>query len=181
MEHESLFTATKWHILKLLEEKPFAPIELAEQLNSSLANISQQLRLLEVAGVITSERISNREKGQPRVRYKLAGDLSYMIATTDKFVDKKLVHLTPRNKIVMQIWFLSNEDERYALEKAFWQIEEKLAHIQTLVYAGVKMGKPVLQYTGSAKLPATIATDGTFSSVTLQKTSKLEGHVLYAQ
>jgi hypothetical protein len=38
MDHETLFTATKWDILKTLENSPQSPIEIAKQLNSSANN-----------------------------------------------------------------------------------------------------------------------------------------------
>ena len=93
MEHETLFTASKWDILKQLEHGPSSPLELSKVCGTSIANISQQLRLLEMAGLVTSRRISNKAKGKPRILYSLAGNLSYMIATTDDFVDKKVLQL----------------------------------------------------------------------------------------
>jgi predicted transcriptional regulator len=90
MEQETLFTASKWEILKLLESGPLSPIELASLSRTSVANVSQQLRLLEIAGLVTSERVPNRDKGQPRILYSIAGNSCYMISTENKFVDKHL-------------------------------------------------------------------------------------------
>ena len=50
MEQETLFTAAKWEVLKSLAENSKSPIELAEASNTSLSNISQSLRFLELAG-----------------------------------------------------------------------------------------------------------------------------------
>jgi predicted transcriptional regulator len=179
MDHESLFTATKWDILKLLERGPQSPLEIAKATGSSLANVSQQLRLLEMAGVVKTKRISNRDKDKPRILYSLAGNLSYLIATSDKFVDKKLLNLTDRNKVILRIWFIENQDVRYALERAFWQIEPELEHISTLSYAGIEHGKPVLEYSGAAKLPDHIATSGPFASVLIRHAEQPKGQALY--
>ncbi|MDD9954101.1 MAG: helix-turn-helix domain-containing protein [Candidatus Woesearchaeota archaeon] len=132
MDHETLFTASKWTILKHLEKGPASPLELSNECETSIANISQQLRLLEMAGLVTSERISNRDKGKPRILYSLAGDLSYMIATTGDFVEKKVVQLSARNKAVMKIWFYPDEQLRYTLEKAFWKLEQHLDKLNTI-------------------------------------------------
>ncbi len=132
MDHETLFTASKWAILKRLERGPASPLELSKVCGTSIANISQQLRLLEMAGLVTSERVSNRDKGKPRVLYQLAGNLSYLIATADNFVEKKIVPLTDRNKVVMRIWFFDDANLRYTIEKAFWKIEpffDKIAYL----------------------------------------------------
>ncbi|HIH23981.1 TPA: helix-turn-helix transcriptional regulator, partial [Candidatus Woesearchaeota archaeon] len=72
MDHETLFTATKWEILKQLETGERSPVELAKAMQSSIANVSQQLRLLEMAGLVTSRRISNRDKDKPRILYSIA-------------------------------------------------------------------------------------------------------------
>ena len=60
MDHETLFTASKWHILKQLETQPRSPLELARICETSIANVSQQLRLLEMAGLVKTKRVSNR-------------------------------------------------------------------------------------------------------------------------
>lgn len=125
MEHETLFTASKWEILKQLERGPQSPLQLSRACKTSIANVSQQLRLLEMAGLVASERISNRDKGKPRVLYSLAGNLSYLIAT-GRFVDKKLLRLSAYNSIIMRIWFHPQRELHYTIEKAFWKLEEHL-------------------------------------------------------
>ena len=134
MEQETLFTASKWDILTALAEHSRSPVELANNLNTSVANISQQLRLLEMAGLVKSKRISNRDKGLPRVQYSLAGNQSYLIATAQEFVGKKFLKLTERNKVVMRIWFLDNPELHYYLEKAFWNIDEHLNNIDSIFF-----------------------------------------------
>ena len=132
MELETLFTASKWEILRHLGEEALSPLELAERSNTSLANISQQLRLLEMAGLVKSHRIPNREKGLPRVKYALAEEKVYFIAAAPNFVEKKFFEMSDYNKITLRIWFYENTQVRYALEKAFWQIEHLLERIQGL-------------------------------------------------
>ena len=181
MEHETLFTATKWDILKILEGGAKSPIEITKELNSSMANVSQQLRLLEMAGLVTSKRVSNRDKDKPRLLYSLVGNLSYVISTSDNFVDKKIVPMSEHNKIILHIWFLEDPQLRYALEKAFWQIESQFSSLNSLCYAGIEQGIPVLEYSGSAKLPASVSVQGNFHQVKLRATKSPKGHMLYAK
>ena len=68
-------------------------MELASSLNTTSANISQQLRLLELGGLVKSEKTSNVDKGKPRVIYSLAGDNAYLIYAGQDFANKKLVSL----------------------------------------------------------------------------------------
>ena len=134
MDPETLFTASKWDILKHLEKVPRSPLELSKLCGTSIANVSQQLRLLELAGIVTSDRISNRDKGKPRVLYRLAGQFSYLIATSGDFVDKKILPLSEINKIIMRVWFFERTHLQYTIEKAFWRIEE---HIGSISYLSV--------------------------------------------
>jgi len=129
MEQEMLFTASKWEIFKLLSDKPLSPIELAKHSNTSIANVSQQLRLLEIAGLVKSERISNRDRGQPRILYSLSGNNGYLISTSNEFVEKKLIKLSAHNQIIIKIWFYQDKEAHYFLEKGFWKIEEHLKEI----------------------------------------------------
>ncbi len=94
MELESLFTSTKWEILSLIAKEPQNPLKLAEVLGTSIANVSQQLRLLEVAGLVKKKKVSNRERGKPRTMYSLVDDVVYLIVLSKDRQEKRLVPLT---------------------------------------------------------------------------------------
>jgi predicted transcriptional regulator len=132
MEQETLFTASKWEILKILASGPKSPLQLAKLSNTSVANISQQLRLLEMAGLVQSKRVSNRDKGQPRLLYSLVGNHSFLIASSTDFVEKKFFKLSDYNKIILKIWFLDDSNVHHFLEKAFWFLEDRLKQIEVI-------------------------------------------------
>ena len=132
MEQETLFTSSKWDILKCLEKGKKSPIDLATEANTSIANISQQLRLLELAGFVKSERISNREKGQSRIVYSLAGSFSYLIVTSNDFVNKKFMKLEEYQRTILKIWFIEDPVLQYYIEKYYWTIEHLLDKVDFL-------------------------------------------------
>ena len=132
MEQETLFTSSKWDILKCLESGKKSPIDLARESKTSVANISQQLRLLELAGFVKSERISNRDKGLPRILYSLAGNYSYLVISSPSFVNKKFMKLEDYQKSIMKIWFVEDKSLQYYIEKFFWTIEKNLNKIDLL-------------------------------------------------
>jgi predicted transcriptional regulator len=132
MEQETLFTSSKWDILKCLEAGKKSPIDLAKETNTSVANISQQLRLLELAGFVKSERISNRDKGLPRILYSVSDNHSYIVASTPGFVDKKFLKLQEYQKCTLRIWFLDNSNLQRYLERFFWTIEKHLEKIDVI-------------------------------------------------
>lgn len=131
MDLETLFVESKWGILKLLSESGYSPLELAEKLNTSISNISQQLRLLEMAGLVQKVKIQNRDKGKPRMIFSIAGDFLYAIAVTRSSARKKLLSLNSRQQMMMQIWHLE-EGLQYYLEKFFWKLEDKVPQIQAM-------------------------------------------------
>lgn len=145
MDQETLYTAAKWDILKLLEAEQLSPIEITKRIGGSMANVSQQLRLLEMAGLVKSERVSNRDKGQPRILYSLAQDSCYVISTANSFVEKKRIPSTPTHQAMLKIWFLENQDVRTFAEKAFWKIEEHLPYMQAL-YLDPNCASPINLY-----------------------------------
>lgn len=120
MEQETLFTSSKWDILKCLETGKKSPFELAKEANTSVANISQQLRLLELAGFVKSERISNREKGLPRILYSLSENYGYLVISSSNFVNKKFAKFQDYQKTILKIWFIENTSLHYYVEKYYW-------------------------------------------------------------
>ena len=145
MEQETLFTSSKWDILKCLEAGKKSPLDLANETHTSVANISQQLRLLELAGFVKSERISNRDKGLPRILYSVSDNHSYIVASTPGFVDKKFLTLQEYQKCTLRIWFLDNANLQRYLERFFWTIEKHLEKIDVIAtdakdFSSVKVG-----------------------------------------
>jgi len=133
MDQETLFTSSKWEILKVLAKGQSSPLELARETKTSIANISQQLRMLELANIVKSERVGNRERGEPRLLYSLIGPLSYLISASPNFVGKKQLIMTPYHEIILRIWFIRDEASHYYLQKIFWELEPRLDKIESII------------------------------------------------
>jgi len=132
MDLETLFTDVKWEILKELSKKGQSPIELSKKLNTTISNISQQLKLLEMAGLVKKEKISNRDKGKPRAVFSIMQDRGYMILLMNAFAEKKLITLTEHHKTILKIWLFENYELQYYLEKFYWQVEEDIPDIKAI-------------------------------------------------
>ncbi|MGB9748558.1 MAG: ArsR/SmtB family transcription factor [Candidatus Woesearchaeota archaeon] len=97
MNLETLFSGSKWDIIKKLSERRYSPFELSRELNTTVANISQQLKILEMLGIIKREKAENHnEKGKPKTRFALADDFAYIILLSRDAADKKLLKLNPK-------------------------------------------------------------------------------------
>lgn len=127
-----MFSEQKWNILKCLSHEKLSPLQLAERLNTTMANISQQLRLLEAANLVKKEKIKNRDRGKPRALFSLSEDFVYLIPAMNSFADKKLLHATTHHKTILKIWFLKNQELHEHIEKLYWKIKPYLSHIHAI-------------------------------------------------
>lgn len=132
MEMETMFTEQKWNILKCLSEDKYSPLQLADKLETTMANISQQLRLLEATNLVKKEKIRNRDKGKPRTLFSLSEDHAYLISAMDRFADKRLLKVNDHHKTVLRIWFLEDEILQNNVEKVYWKIKPKLSGIDMI-------------------------------------------------
>ena len=127
-----MFTEQKWNILRSLSNEKLSPLQLAENLNTTMANVSQQLRLLEAANLVKKEKIKNRDKGKPRALFSLTDDYAYLVSTMKKFANKRLLKVTDHHKIILKIWFLKNPELHYTLERIYWKVEPHIKHIDIM-------------------------------------------------
>jgi len=139
MELESLFSSTRWEIISALSDESLSPMELAEKLNTTSANISQQLRLLELAGLVKSEKISNTDKGKPRIIYSLAGDNAYLILASGGFAKKRMLPLTSYHKFMMKVWFIENIEHHMNLAVLYQALKDDFDKV-SIVAAESKYG-----------------------------------------
>jgi predicted transcriptional regulator len=132
MELEPMFTEQKWNILKCLSNEKLSPLQLAGSLNTTMANISQQLRLLEAANLVKKEKIKNRDKGKPRALFSLTDDYVYLVSAMNNFAEKRLFKVDNHHRIIMKIWFIQDEELQNATERVYWKIEHYIKSINLI-------------------------------------------------
>lgn len=135
MELDSFFGTPKWRILELLAEKSLSPSELSLNLGTSIAYVSQQLKLLEVAGLIIKQKTSNALKGKPRSLYSLSREILSLAVLTNGWSSKKVVNLTNHHKTILRIWFLENASLHYPIEKAYLELDRYLNEIDGIFFS----------------------------------------------
>lgn len=141
MELESLFTGSKWDIIKELAKEPRTPLELSSILSTSSPNISQQLRLLELAELIKKVRIKGTVKGRPETRYSLTRNFSYLICINNNMTDKKILEMKDFHSVILNVWFLQNHEMHYYLEKFFWLHEDIFKSSEFIGFIGQSEGE----------------------------------------
>lgn len=134
MDLELMFSDQKWNILRCLSNEKQSPLQLAERLDTTMANISQQLRLLQATNLVKREKIKNREKGKPRALFSLNNDTAYLISTMHQFADKKLLRLKEHHKAVLKIMYLENETLHEPLQQLYWRVYSHLSSVSGLFF-----------------------------------------------
>jgi DNA-binding transcriptional ArsR family regulator len=129
MELDSFLVEKRWEILRILANSPSSPIELAEELQTTVSYVSQQLKLLEAMGLVKKTRTGASEKGKPRSVYNISNELVYITLLTHENSSKKQIYLTPHHKSIMNIWLLDDITLHYPIEKLFWKLESFLGEI----------------------------------------------------
>ncbi|MBR9692100.1 winged helix-turn-helix transcriptional regulator [Candidatus Woesearchaeota archaeon] len=102
MDLETLLTGTKWEIIEILANKPTSPLELAKKLNTTIANISQQLRLLQTANLIKKQRTGSAKPGKPRMLFSLSDNYAFITVFSKGFAKKKLIRISKKQKEVLK-------------------------------------------------------------------------------
>jgi len=94
--------------------------------------VSQQLKLLEAAGLVKKQKTGAFEKGKPRTLFSISQESLYIVPLAKNAPDKTLLHLSKENKITINIWALKNKKLQVSLQKFFWSIQPNLDAIENI-------------------------------------------------
>ncbi len=122
MDFDMLLASPRWEILQIIAEKPASPVELAEKIGTTVSYISQQMRLLEVAGLIKRERTGAVEKGKPRTLFSVADELAYFVLLAKGFSSKKLIKTQESHKNILRIWSVEDVSLHFYIERLYWRL-----------------------------------------------------------
>ena len=132
MDFDLFLAPARWEILKIIAKKPSSPIEIAKQLKTTVSYISQQLKLLDAAGLVIKKKTGEVEKGKPRTLFYLSNELAYINLLTRDLSSKKLLKLTDYHKAILKIWLLEDVSLHSQIEKLFLKLEENLKEIKAI-------------------------------------------------
>jgi predicted transcriptional regulator len=146
---DALLTASKWEILSILSVNPSAPLEIAKTLQTSIANVSQQLRLLEAAGLIVRKKIPNSQAGKPRALYSITEEFCLISVVTQGFAQRSHITLSANQAFVSRSFLY--DEAGLALIKWFFSLETipKRIHLKRIdeknVHLEVQLGPKASQ------------------------------------
>jgi hypothetical protein len=142
METETLLTGIKLHILEELKSEPKSATELAKILHTSIANINQQLKILEAHQTIKKiperdhktlkDEQFKRKVGKPKKHYTLNNEFIYLAVVQKSGISKKALNIQPGSKSIHNILLLDNMEDMFFLAKFCLNNEDILTKINSL-------------------------------------------------
>lgn len=132
----------KWLIIKELAVGSRTPKELAQKLSTTIANVSQQLKLLEAFGYVNKKRTDagpgGRKKGDRRITYSLKVQKAILYSIRPGQVAKKKIKDTLLNQLMQNVLLGDfGEDSKYLL-KLFIDQQAYFSLINTAYYIDTK-------------------------------------------
>jgi hypothetical protein len=144
MEIDNILTMPRWRILEIISNKPSSPLEISGMLQTSVAYVSQQLKLLEAANIVRKDKTGYVEKGKPRFLFSITKDILHLTILANNFSAKKVINLDEKSKIILRIWLIEQPELRYSLEKLYWLLERDLSNIRGIFLDNAQGKKPSL-------------------------------------
>jgi len=130
MDFDLFFSSPRWKILEILAKEPSSPIEISHKLNTTVSYVSQQLKLLDAAGIIIKRKTGSAEKGKPRTIYSISKEILLLTSLMNNLPSKKIIPLTEYHKIILKIWLIENSEIHYHIEKFYWRVESHIKDIE---------------------------------------------------
>lgn len=123
MDFSSFLGEKRWDILESIARSPSSPIELADKLSTTVSYISQQLKLLEVAGLVYKTKTGAAMKGKPRNVYSVSNEFVHLSGVTREVSFKKVIYLTDYHKAMVLIWSLGDVGMHESLSDLYFKIK----------------------------------------------------------
>jgi len=129
-----LFVNSKWKIIELITNEPKTPQELSKELKTSLANISQQLRFLEFAGLTTKTKIQKESFGKPNNKISITNNFTYLVNVSNNLTKKELILTDDFQELMIICWLKLNE-YKDNFENFIIDNKKQLVNIKKIIFA----------------------------------------------
>ncbi|MBD3204480.1 ArsR family transcriptional regulator [Candidatus Woesearchaeota archaeon] len=140
MEAEDILEDTRWKILCKISKKPVTQSELSESLNTSLANISSQMRLLKALKLVKSKKKNKKKtRGKPQSVYSLGKEFAHIRIVKKDLCEKKKISMNRLDKYVLTSYFI--KEARYFLLKFYFDHEDLLKKCDSLAFFNIDKNK----------------------------------------
>lgn len=115
MQFEELLTGSRWAIVAAVATGNSSPTGIAAAAGTSLANVSQQARLLAAHGYLTAKKARSGKPGKPRVEYGLVEPKAHIVLLREGSATQKTLTLNRKREAVLASFFWKEEDQEYLI------------------------------------------------------------------
>jgi DNA-binding transcriptional regulator GbsR (MarR family) len=129
MIYGSLLGEKRWEILESISLSPASPTVIAEKIGTTVSYVSQQLKLLEVAGLVKKTKTGFSEKGRPRNIYHLSEEFIHISSLENGFAFKKNIKVNFHRKALLNIWTLNDESIQESVEILYSKLKTDIKDI----------------------------------------------------
>ncbi|MBU1321570.1 MAG: winged helix-turn-helix domain-containing protein [Nanoarchaeota archaeon] len=140
MDTEELLSKSRWKILKELAKAPRSAVEIAKKTSQSVANVTQQLQLLEAYHLIkkaSDEKDPKEHKpGKPKTRYLLSQEILLTTVLKSGIAEKKVLKFKEADdfqKFLINLFFIIDPEYHNHLIK-FVSITDMIQKADTIAY-----------------------------------------------
>ncbi len=127
MEIEELFNKSKWGIIKELSRGEKSALEIAKKTGQSIANITQQLKLLEAYKIVKKLDAKKKKKpGKPRIPYALNQEIYLTTFIRPGLAEKRIIKLRETDdfhELLISLFYVIEHDKHYAIIKYVCQAD----------------------------------------------------------
>ncbi|PLW80075.1 hypothetical protein C0585_04115 [Candidatus Woesearchaeota archaeon] len=128
-----LFSESKWAILKEISNRPQSPLDLSEKFDTTISNITQQLKLLEYSGLVGKKKAKEKRPGKAKTLYNVKGTRNFLISLGQNGAKKTELKKDYHQMLTTSIWLYAPEKDRYFLEKFFWENEQVIKKVEKII------------------------------------------------
>ncbi len=146
MDYESILTGSRWEMLKSLTEGPKTATEIAESINTSLPNVSQQIKLLEAYGIVEHRKKPREKPGKPKKKYRIKEKIAHITMIANGCGEKKKVTPDTEEEAILRTFFL--EEHGRPLRKFIVNHGEILEKAESIVVSNIEDKKIDLLFIG---------------------------------
>ena len=135
MEFDQFLVGSKWRIMEELGKKNQSASELAKVLKTSIANISQQLKLLEAYGIVKKEKTeSEKRPGKPKTVYSIKKEQTFVIKIRKGSVKKLALKPFWGYDVFLNTVDLPHEEDTYYITKFCFHSEDILKYCNGMAF-----------------------------------------------
>lgn len=150
MDFDSFLASPRWDLLELIAREPLSPVELAEKMGTTVSYVSQQLKLLDAAGLLKKTKTGAAEKGKPRSLFSLSKEFGFLTLLSEGRAEKKRIPFTDHYRAVLNVWFWCDTSYHKPLLQLYFQLPSSSSELDG-VFLEVSRNTPLLHVVGMSK------------------------------